>query len=65
MADVLQRVVIVKRCNSRGPRREASAMLGLKRNVNLLVDYDSAWRTSSLPEASIGNSNSRGRMEVK
>jgi hypothetical protein len=40
-------------------------MLGLKRNDNLLVDYAPAWRTSSLPEASIGSSNSRGRMEVK
>ncbi len=64
MADVLQRVVIVKRCNFSWPSEGTSAMLGLKRNVNMLVDYP-AWRTSSLPEASIGNSNNRGRMEVK
>jgi hypothetical protein len=64
MADVLQRVAIVKRCNFSWPSEEKRPRCW-RRNDNLLVDYAPAWRTSSLPEASIGSSNSRGRVEVK
>lgn len=64
MADVFQRVVFVKRCNFSWPPKRSVRDAGFKSNVNLPVDSDPAWRTSSLREASIGNSNSRGRMEV-